>query len=438
MLRGFVRRIESLGRPFQALLLSDTLMLLAGMVGHVVIAWWIVQQGGGGDLALYAAVIAVSTLVFLPLLSPLGDRYCKRSLMTIGLAGQAAGAAGLAILAQSSTYQLALIIALDLVGTAAACLFAPAGDSIIAELLPADQLTEGMGFQRSGQALGRLVGPALGGAVLALGDTATALWLYTLLLGIACALTRRIPKRPASRPGGVGAKAWMTEIRAGLAAKWHIKIERWWTLVTFLFATFLFPSIGVLLPVKIQSLGLSSTWLGLCEASLSAGMLAGALGLSAGLAQRFGRFAIYITAIVGMGLCCAIVGISHRPPIVLAVFAMCGLSVATTQLVGQTHRMLAVPPSFRARMSSVHIMVMQVAATLGPAVGGAGLDRIGIDRTYVLFGFAMMLTGIGYVLAPGYRAFISLSHDKADGYYGRTYPKLFETPSPSCEDVLAP
>jgi MFS family permease len=426
MLRGFLGRIGSLGPSFRALLFSGTLTLLAGMVGHVVIAWWIAQQGGGADLALYAVIIAISTLVFLPLLSPLGDRYCKRSLMTIGLAGQMVGAAGLAVLAQWSAYHLPLIIGLDLVGTAGACLFAPAGDSIIAELLPADQLTAGLGFQRSGQALGRLAGPTLGGAALALGTTATALWLYTLLLGISCALTLRIPKRPVSRPATTGAAAWLADIKAGLAAKWHIKIERWWTLVTFLFAIFLFPCIGLLLPVKIQALGLSSTWLGLCEASLSAGMLVGALGLSARLAERVGRFAIYTSAIVGMGICFAIVGASHRPLVLLVVFAVCGLCVATTQLVGRTHRMLAIPPSFLARMTSVHFMVMQVAATIGPAVGGIGLARLGVDRTYVLFGGAMLLSGVGYMLAPGYRAFIGLSHDQATGYYGRTYPELFE------------
>lgn len=425
MLRGYLGRIGSLGLPFRALLLSDTLTLAAGMVGHVALAWWIAEQGGGADLALYAAIVAIGALIFLPLLSPFGDRYCKRSVMTIGLAGMVVVAVGLAALVQSGTYNLPLIIAFDLVGAATGSLFAPASASIVAEMLPADKLTAGLGLQKSGQALGRLIGPTLGGTVVALSGTASALWLYVLLLIVACALTFRIPKNPTIRTAA-GASAWLADIRAGLAAKWHIKVERWWTLVTFLFAIFLLPCIGMLLPMKVQSLNLSGAWLGLCEAALSAGMLLGALGLSARISDHIGRFASYTVAIVGMGLSFAAIGATQYPAMLLAAFAVCGLCISTTQLVGQTHRMLAIPPSFRARMTSVHIMVMQIAATIGPAVGGIGLARLGVDRVYILFGGAILVTGVGYVVAPGYRAFIGLSHDGVTGYYGRTYPKLFE------------
>lgn len=430
MLRGFAGRIGSLGPSFRALLLSDTLTISAGMVGHVALAWWIAEQGGGGDLALYAGIVAIGALIFLPLLSPFGDRYCKRSVMTIGLAGQAAVALALAVLVQSQTYRLPLVIGLDLLGAAAGSLFAPASASIVAEMLPADRLTTGLGLQKSGQALGRLIGPTLGGGMLAFAGTASALWLYLVLLLISCALTLRIPRRPVARSQAVGAAGWLSDIRAGLAAKWHIKVERWWTFVTFLFAICLFPCVGLLLPLKIQSLHLSGAWLGLSEASLSAGMLLGALGLSAWLARRIGRFASYTFAIVGMGLCFALIGAAHQPRILLVALAVCGLCISTTQLVGQTHRMLAIPPSFRARMTSVHIMVMQVAASIGPALGGIGLEHLGVDRVYILFGSAILVTGVGYVLAPGYRAFIGLSHDGVTGYYGRTYPALFEPRKP--------
>ncbi|HLZ64993.1 MAG TPA: MFS transporter [Aliidongia sp.] len=425
MLGRFLHRIGALGPAFQAMLVSDSLSISAMMVGHVALAWWIAQQGGGADLALYAGILAVGALVFLALLSPLGDRYCKRTLMTVSLAIQGSAAAILAMLAHSGAYHLPFIIAADLLGTAASCLYAPASASIVAELLPADQLTTGLGMQKSGQALGRLLGPSLGGAVLAALGTSATLGLYALLMGVSAALTLRIPRRP-STGSALGPTAWLRDIRAGLAAKWHIKVERWWTLVTFLFAIFLFPCIGMLLPLKIQSLGLSSVWLGSCEAALSAGMVIGALGLSARLARRAGRFAAYTVAVVVIGLCFSTIGASHRPVVLLGALALCGLCVSTTQLVGQTHRMLAIPPSFRARMTSVHIMVMQVAATIGPAVGGAGLNHLGVDGVYMLFGFAMLLTAIGYALAPGYRPFISLSHDMVDGYYGRTYPQLFE------------
>jgi MFS family permease len=425
MLSGFRGRLRAMGPAFAALLLSDAISLLAIMVGHLAVAWWIARQGGGSDLATYAGVLAVGSLISLPLLSPLGDRYCKRSLMTVSLAIMVAVASALALLAQSGCYSLPLIIAVDLVGAASGALFLPASASIVAELLPADRLTAGLGLQKSGQSLGRLLGPALGGGTLAMAGTSATLWLYAILLAIACALAWRIP-RTVAKAATTKKPAWLRELRAGLAAKWHIKVERGWTALTFLVSIFFIPAVGMLLPLKIQSLGLSSTWLGLSEAALSAGMLAGALGLSARVAHRFGRFAVANSAIICVGVCLAIIGGAHRPAILMGALALVGLCIATTQLVGQTHRMLAIPPSFRARMTSVHIMVMQVAGTIGPAVAGAGLESLGVDRLYVLFGLAVLVGGIGYTVVPGYRELISMPHDAVAGYYGRTYPELFD------------
>jgi MFS family permease len=425
MMPGFGREIGSLGPAFRALLLSNTISLLAVMVGHIATAWWIAHQGGGTDLALYAAILAAASLVSLPVLSPLGDRYCKRTLMVVSLAVLAAVAVALAVLAQFSAYHLSLIIGIDLVGAIAGALFLPASSSILPELLPAEQLTAGLALQKSGQALGRFVGPALGGGALAISGIAAALWLYAVLVLMACVLAMRIPKRSADTVGYDKKSQWLLEIRAGLAAKWHIKLERYWTFATFLFGIFLIPGIGMLLPMKIQSLNLSGAWLGMCEAALSIGMLTGSLGLSTWLTDRFGRFAAYSSAVIGVGICFAIIGSTHRPIILLGILAFVGICLATSQLVGQTHRMLAIPTSFRARMTSVQIMVMQIAGTIGPAVAGIGIDVLGIDRLYMIFGFAVLLVGIGYSAVPGYRAFIGMPHDAVKGHYGRTHPHIF-------------
>ena len=88
--------------------------------------------------------------------------------------------------------------------------------------------------------------------------------------------------------------------------------------------------------------------------------------------------------------------------------------------------MLAIPPSFRARMTSVHKTVMQVAAAIGPAVAGASLDRVGLNGTYVLFGAIMLVVAVGYAIAPGFRSFITMSHDAVTGLHGRSHPQLFE------------
>ena len=424
MLLSARQRLEALGRPFRLLLVSDALMVLALMVSHVAVPWWVAHEGGAQDLALYAGLLALVSFVALPLLSPLGDRYSKRTLITAGMAAMLVESIALAALAQAGIYHVALVIALQFTSVVAMAAIMPASLSIVAELLPPEHLSEGLGYQKSAQAIGRLLGPALGGAALALAGTPAALWLLVLLMVVATLLAARIETPPRADLQGSRAD-WMSELRAGLTAKWRIPMERGWSFVSFLVMVFFGPGIGMLVPLKVQSLMLSGAWLGACEAGLSAGMLLGALGGSAGIARRIGRFNASTGAILTEGLCLVLLGLTHTPWALVLVFAMLGLCVATVVMVGQTHRMLAMPAGFRARMTAVNIMVMQVAGMLGPGLAGLSLISLHVDQVYLMFGAGLVIVGLGYTRVPGYRQFLNLPHDEAQGFYGREHPQAF-------------
>jgi predicted MFS family arabinose efflux permease len=211
-----------------------------------------------------------------------------------------------------------------------------------------------------------------------------------------------------------------------MAAKWKIPTERGWTFVSFLVMIFFGPGIGMLVPLKVQSLGLSGAWLGACEVGLSLGLLLGSLGGSAWLAERVGRFRASTGAVLGEGLSLALLGWTHQPWLLVVALTLIGACVATVQTVGHTHRMLAMPQNFRARMTSVNMMVMQVAGVLGPGLAGVGLAMWHVDQVYLAFGAGLFLVGLGYRWVPGYRRFLGLPHDAAAGFYGREYPALFD------------
>lgn len=426
MLHAKLAGWDRLGRPFRLLLASDALMLLSLMVGYVATPWWIAHEGGARHLALYAGVLAAVSFFALPLLSPWGDRVSKRVLITAGLAAMLLQSLLLAGLAQAGVYRIEWMILLGVVQQLAMAVVTPVTFSIGAELLPPEQLNEGLGYQRSAQALGRLLGPIAGGALLAVASTATALWVNAGLLFLACLMATRItvPLRAAA-PRSLA--QWVVDLRAGLAAKWLIPTERGWTFVSFLVMIFFVPGIGMLVPLKVQSLSLSGAWLGACEAGLSLGMLLGALGGSNWLAERVGRFRASFGAILCEGLSLALVGATHRPWLLVAAFTLMGGCIATVQTVGHTQRMLAMPQDFRTRMMAVNMMVMQVAGVLGPGVAGLGLAAFHIDELYLAFGAGLFLVGLGYRRVPGYQRFLDMSHAEATGLYAREHPALFGT-----------
>ena len=414
------------GGSFHWLLWSDALTLLSLMVGQVALPWWIAQSGGANDLAVFGVVVSAMSFVAMPLLSPLVDRYPKRNLMVAALVGLGVAAAAMAAFASLSHYRLSVVLAIEAVTVLANALILPAVASIVTELVPPAELSRALGLQQTAQASGRLIGPALAGTVLAAVGTARTLWLHALLLLGAASLATRLPRpeRAADRPKAAG--SWAAEFRVGLRVNWAIPIERGWVLCNFVGAIAMMPCVTLLLPLKVQSLGLSAAWLGWCEAALSLGMLAGSLGIAQAWSRVQGRFATRVGGALLMGVAFAVAGWTTDRRMLVAMFALAGICNAAMTLVGKTHRMLARPLAFRARMSSAAIMTTQVSQTLGPAIAGVALAHASVRAVYLGFGLGAIVSALGFFLIPGFRAFMALEHDEVDNWYGKTYPKAFE------------
>ena len=416
-------RVRAQGPALSSLLLSDALNWLALMVGAVATPWWIASHGGAAHLAIYGFVASAMAFVAMPALSPLGDRHPKRRLIMAGLALYALSAALLALWASLDRYWLGGALLAAALNAVAAALMTPAAQTMAAELVPAERLPQALGLQRSAQSAGRVLGPALGGAVLAL-STGLTLWLQALLLLAAVLLARRLPTLAGSG-GARGLSSWRRDLHAGLRAAWAMPLERGWTLVNFVSVLFMNPAFGMLVPLKIKALGLSGAWLGAAETGLSLGMLAGALGGSAWVARHLGRYATRVGATVAQGLGLALAGWTGQGAVLVLALFFVGLANSCGVLVGQTHRMLATPQHFRARLSSVNMMTIYVAAAAGPALAGTALLHWQIDTVYLVFGLLSMLSALGFFLVPDFKTLMSLDHEQVKDWYARRHPELF-------------
>lgn len=422
------RRLKACAPPVRLLLLSEMLGLLASAVGQVAVAWWIARSGGAGDLAIHGALLALSSLLAMPLLSPLGDRWPKQRLIRLGKLLLLLDALALALLALGD-YRLPLLCACSLLAVLANALLLPAQASILPELVPTERLPEAIRLRRGAQALGGLLGPGLGGLALALGDIAIALLLNLLLFCVAALAAWRLdpPPFPAQRAAPQG---WFADLVAGLRAKWGVPLDRWWTLVGALMMVCLLPASGLLLPLRLQALGLSALWFGSCAAALSLGLLAGVAGLADALIRGCGRARAIGVAVLGCGLAIGALGVCDQPVGLLLLFALMGLSMSVTQLVGQTHRMLAMPEDFRARMSAGQLAISQIAAALAPALAGTLLGHWPVAEVYRLLSVGFLLSGLLLLAVPGLGHFLSLDHERVKNWYGRQHPQAFSPRRP--------
>lgn len=419
----FSDKWQGLGRAFPFLLLCDVLSVLALTAGNVAISWWIVTRGGASDLAVFGITASLTMLVALPLMSALGDRHAKSRLMAWGLSAAVITAVGLALMASVGWYRIELILLIYAVDVIAFAVVMPAVSSIAADLVPAERLADALGLQKSAQSLGRLMGPVVGGAVVALSSVALGLWVYTVMLTVAALAAFAIPV--VHHTAAVVRAPWRDEVRAGLRAKWQVPIDRSWTIYAFVTMVFLVPAIGMLLPLKVHSLHLEANWLGATEAALGLGMLLGAFWGAPKVIARWGRFHACMGAIMVSALAITGVALGTQGWVLVLGFGIAGFSMSVSQLVGQTHRALAVPDHFRARFASVNIMVMQVASMLGPAIAGMALGLLDVSAVYAAFGIGLLLVTLAFPLVPGIQHFLALDHGEVKGWYGRQHPAVF-------------
>jgi len=207
-----------------------------------------------------------------------------------------------------------------------------------------------------------------------------------------------------------------------------VPLDRWWTLTGALMMVFLFPATGMLLPLRIQALGLSAIWFGSCSAALSFGLLAGMAGTADFIIDRLDRVRSMLAAVLACGLAIGLIGQCNTALALATLFFVIGLCMSITQLVGQTHRMLAMPEEFRSRMTSAHQAVARLAAIVASALAGELLQHWPVPTVYILLATGFLASGLLLLTIPELMPFLRLDHETAKGWCVRHYPDAFARP----------
>jgi len=405
------------------LLATDALITVAELAAAVLVPWWIASLGGTMAMATYAIVLAATTLVVVVAVSPLGDHYCKAMQMRYGLGGVALVLAGLAWCA---TRPFALLPVLGLVGAnaLARAFVEPPQAAILPELVPASRMPEAIRLQKTCHALSGVIGPLLAALLLIIVGIPVAIACCSALVLIAAVVALSIPRRDGPMPTFRFRRCWM-DLRLGARARWAVPMERGWTIVNFVVWIFQGPAVGILVPIKVRSLGLAGDWLGIGIASLSIGVLAGSAFGSTLLVARFGRYRTRIALGCAEGICLAFVGLSGSPYGMVAGLVVGGFCNASMALVGATHRALAIPRTHRVRMLASGTVSTQIAGSIGAALVGATLSRWNVSIVYASFGFLMAISVLGFLLVPRFKEFLELDHERVQNWYINEYPHVF-------------
>jgi predicted MFS family arabinose efflux permease len=190
-------------------------LLVAGQVTsnvgdacYAVALPWFVLSGHGGTVLL-GTVLAAYGIPRTALILAGGwasDRFRPQTVMLVTDAVRVLAMAALAAAAAAGPPRAVLLIPLAVVLGAGEGLFLPASYSVVPSLLPARDLQAGNALASGGTQLASLVGPAVGGVLVALGSSSAAFGLDAVSFAVsAVTLLAMRPARtaaPADAPAG--------------------------------------------------------------------------------------------------------------------------------------------------------------------------------------------------------------------------------------------
>ena len=348
----------------------------------------------------------VAALGFLPvaLLGPVGgvlaDRVSRRRLL-MGSTGVSLILAAIMTAVVATQHGAPVIIALIsfLTGCASAIGF-PAFQSMLPDLVPADQLVAAIGLSTAQWNLARVVAPALAAVTVAVAGVATALAINTVsfLAVMAVLLVVHLPA-PSGATAGLS-------IRDATARAWRYARRD--------------PALRVTTTLAGMNSFFGSAYIGLIPAmarkvhhggAVLTGWLATAMGLGAvtaalslgSLVGRLGVRRVLLGASAALPLATVLYALAPgrgAALVTLAVLAFCYMS-ALSSVTSVTQ--LRAPAELRGRLIAVNTVILGLAYPAAVTLQGKLGDLFGLRRAILVFGLAHAAVLIGYrVRRPGF------------------------------------
>jgi MFS family permease len=407
--RSFIdRRVRILTplrhRDFRHLWVGMTASLLGDGIFYVALAWQAYELSNTPSaLSTIGVAMTIPHVVFLLAGGVVSDRFDRRRVMMVadGLRALAVGVMG--VLALTDGLQQWHMLALAGVFGAGTAFFGPAFDAIVPGLVPDEELGRANSLdQLVRPAALRMLGPALGGLIVAAGSAGTAFVVDagTFAISIGCVALMR---RTASAGEDAEHGSVIGDIREGFA---YVRSQVW------LWGTFLAATLGylifwgpseVLLPFVVRNeMHGSAADLGLIFAIGGIGAMFSAVVMGNRHMPRRNMTFIYVVWTLST-LAIAGYGMARLPwQAMAACFAFNALEGAGT-IVWATTKGRLVPGRLLGRVSSFDWFISIALVPISYAFTGPVAGALGAQTTLVAAGLIGGAVTLAFVFLPGLR-----------------------------------
>jgi NRE family putative nickel resistance protein-like MFS transporter len=377
-------------RRFRLLWTAQLVSSMGETISSIVFPLFVYDLTGSASLlgVVYAAQRAAQLLVS-PIAGIVADRYNRRNIL---LSCDISRALFLALMPfMSEVWQVAFIAVLVSIASQFAH---PAEQAAVPTLVGPDDLVPALSLAQVSWSVMRIVGPAIGGAVIGLTGPKPAFWVQTAIYFCSFLLILRLDleKTVAPAAGRFFESAWRDFVD-GLRTVWSNPIVRAITATETLWSL-----VGSALSIATVVLAKETLDLGkradtvyaLLTASLSAGAVIGAL-IAHRVESRWGRARLMAVGYVGPLFLAPVL---FNPPLAVDFFLwfMLGFTDAWAVISFQSYLAEEVPDELRGRVYATWGAMVTAGWLVSGVIIGWAAEAIGAPLT---LGLAGLIVGIG-------------------------------------------
>jgi MFS family permease len=344
---------------------------------------WLVYRLTDSQLSLGTVTFAsfFPVLLLSLFMGVLVDRFQTRRLLVLTQSWFMLLAAVLALLTYAEAIQYWQILLLSVLLGIGTSLDMPARQAFYIDLVDREDLLNAVALNSSIFNGARIIGPTIGGLIVAsLGEApAFAINSITFIAVIAALLVMRLP--PFDAP--ITEEAGLEKLKEGLT--YLVTNRRVLGLVSMiaLFSVFSFPHLVILPAYARDVLSIGVDGFGILMAAPGIGALIGALSLAAyGERRHKGRLLLYSQGLLAIAL--TGLSFSRSPIISMVALAIAGYAIITILAVTNTTIQMMTPDALRGRVISAFTWALGGFWPIGSVLIGALGDHFGAPRAVLL------------------------------------------------------
>lgn len=387
---------------FRLLFFAQTSSILGDYVAPIAIAFGVLGlTGSATDLGIVLAAGSVPMVLLVVPAGVLADRFGRGRLVIASDLLALASQGGLAVLFLSGQAQLWQVILFQGIYGSAAAFFLPASSGLVPDTVSLERLQQANALRFMSIGAAGIVGPALGGVLVAVAGPGEALAVDAATFAVSASLLSRLGSLGAARPEE--RRSLVSELVLG----WREVRSRAWVWVSIVdFSFFHFFVLGcfyVLGPlVAARELGGASAW-GTLLAVYGLGALVGSV-----LALRLAPRRPLATAFFGSLLfapALALLGFPAPLALLAAGWAAAGVALGLGSVLWETALQEGIPPAYRSRVSAYDWLGSIAMRPLGYAAAGPLAALLGVDKTLWLAAAALAAVTAFTLSVPSIRRY---------------------------------